>query len=333
MIEKPKIEDKKIITALSENYSIQASHLEFLPIGNDASAFAYRVEAKNGVSYFLKLKLKIPNRAALFVPRFLRDCGIEQIVSPLSTNSQNLSAGMEGFSLILYPFIPGQEAMQIGMTDTQWSEFGSTLKRIHATKLDPNLLEYVKSETFISKWGNLARALHEQVNTREYEDPYQKRLASFWKENNKIIQNIIAKTEIIGQRLQQSDLEFVLCRADIHTANILITTEHSMFIVDWDETLLAPKERDLMFILEDSLAKTREQQYFIEGYGSVAMNRLALAYYRYEWCVQEIGDFGERVFLTKDAGETTKQASVEGFMELFSQGDVIQTAFNTLAEI
>jgi len=62
-------------------------------------------------------------------------------------------------------------------------------------------------------------------------------------------------------------------------------------------------------------------------------NQLALAYYRYDWCVQEIGDFGERVFLTKDSGETTKQNSVEGFMKLFLQGDVIETAFNTPVEI
>ena len=52
MIEKPNIKDEKIITALNENYSIQVSDIEFLPIGNDSSAFAYRVEAKNGNPIF-----------------------------------------------------------------------------------------------------------------------------------------------------------------------------------------------------------------------------------------------------------------------------------------
>ena len=102
-----------------------------------------------------------------------------------------------------------------------------------------------------------------------------------------------------------------------------------MFIVDWDDTLLAPKERDLMFVIDEDTIHTREEQLFFDGYGNVEINKLALAYYRYEWCVQEIGDFGERVLLTTDAGETTKQASVEGFIQLFSQGDVIEAAFNT----
>ena len=71
---------------------------------------------------------------------------------------------------------------------------------------------------------------------------------------------------------------------------------------------------------------------FFAGYGNVEINPLALAYYRYEWCVQEIGDFGNRVFLTRDIGESTKQEAVEGFIELFSKGDVIDAAFNTSFE-
>ena len=134
---------------------------------------------------------------------------------------------------------------------------------------------------------------------------------------------------MMGQRLQKYDLEFVLCHADIHTANILLTQEQELFIVDWDDTLLAPKERDFMFVLGEDTIRTREEQMFFDGYGMVKINQLALAYYRYEWCVQEIGDFGARVFLTKDVGESTKHDAVEGFIKLFSQGDVIAAALNT----
>ena len=66
---------------------------------------------------------------------------------------------------------------------------------------------------------------------------------------------------------RQVDLEFALCHADIHTANILITPEQDMVIVDWDDTLLAPKERDLMFVLGGDAFQTREVRLFLEGYG------------------------------------------------------------------
>ena len=334
MIEKPDIKDEKIILALEENYSIQVRHVEFLPIGNDAASFAYRVQARSGDLYFLKMKQDLSNFAGLFVPRFLNDQGVEQVIAPLPTKAQKLAGELDGFSFVLYPFIAGNEAMNVGMSDIQRTALGSVIKQIHTTQLPSDILQYVKQETFIPKWSKIARQLHEQVNTRNHhEDDYQKELAAFWKEKNEIIQTLIERTERIGTRLQQADLELVLCHGDIHTANILITQEQDMFIVDWDDTLLAPKERDLMFILDEDTIRTREEQLFFNGYGKVQINQLAIAYYRYEWCVQEIGDFGCRVFLTEDWGESTKWDAVQEFMKLFSRGDVVEAALNISLEI
>jgi len=329
MIERPHISEEKIIYAVKEYYLLPVADVEFLPIGNDASAWAYRVATEHQGTYFLKVRKEISNRAGFLVPRFLQDQGIAQVLAPLQTKEQELWAGVEDFFLILYPFVMGREAMKIGMSDSQWMEFGAVLKQIHLTELPSDISQYVRREKFIPKWSNLAEDLHRGVNTREFDDPYQKELAIFWKKNNETIQTLIERAKMIGQHLQQADLEFVLCHADIHTANILITQEQDMFIVDWDDALFAPKERDLMFVLEKDTIHTREEQLFFDGHGNVDINRLALAYYRYEWCVQEIGDFGERVFLKKDIGETTKKDSVEGFMKLFSQDDVIEAALNT----
>lgn len=331
MIDKPDIKNEKIIVALHENYSIQVREIEFLPIGNDPSTWAYRVSTETQ-NFFLKIRKEISNRAGFLVPRFLQDHGIAQVLVPLPTKEQELWIRVEDFFLILYPFITGKEAMKVGMSDSQWTEFGSTLKRIHSTELPANVAQFVGRENFIPKWSNPAKIFHEQVNTRNFDDPYQKKLATFWKEKNETIQTLIERAELIGKRLQQTDLDFVLCHADIHTANILLTQEQDMFIVDWDDTLLAPKERDLMFVLGEDAIHTREEQMFFDGYGNVKIDGLALAYYRYEWCVQEIGDFGDRVFLTKESGESTKQDAIEGFIKLFSQGDVIEAAFNTSFE-
>ena len=333
MIEKPNIRDEIIISALREHYSIPLVDIEFLPIGNDASAWAYRVDTQNQSAYFLKIRKEIQNQAGFFVPRFLQDHGIEQVLAPLSTQEQELWFPVEDFFFILYPFVTGTDAMESGMSDAQWEEFGATLKRIHDITLPSDLLRNVKRETFIPKWSTFARELHQHINNQRFEDPYQKEMAMFWQEKNEVIQALIERTETIGKHLQPLNLEFVLCHADIHTANILLTPEQHMFIVDWDDTLLAPKERDLMFVLGEDTIRTREEQMFFDGYGNTTWNQLALAYYRYEWCIQEIGDFGHRVFRAKDTGERTRQESMAGFMKLFSQGDVIETALNTFLAI
>jgi spectinomycin phosphotransferase len=333
MIEKPDIRDEKLVAALQENYLVQVSNIEFMPIGNDASAWAYRVDTESEAAYFLKVRKELSNQAGFLIPRFLKNQGIVQALAPLPTKEQALWVREQNFILILYPFVKGKEAMEIGMTYAQWMEFGSTLKRIHEIELPSDISQYVRRETFVPPWSKVVKELIKQINTRIYEDRYQKQLALFWKEKNDSIRIITEKAEALGTRLRQTNLEFVLCHADIHTANLLLTPDQNMFIVDWDDTLFAPKERDLMFVLRDDTIHTTEEQLFFNGYGNLEINQLVLAYYRYEWCVQEIGDFGKRVFLTKDLGEDTKQHSLEGFIELFSKGDVIETAFGTSVEI
>jgi hypothetical protein len=42
-----------------------------------------------------------------------------------------------------------------------------------------------------------------------------------------------------------------------------------------------------------------------------------------------MGDFGERVFLTKNSGKETRQDAVRGFLQLFQPGDVVESAYHS----
>ena len=166
MIEKPNIPDKKIISSLQENYSIPATGVEFLPLGLDSSAWAYRVEVENA-TYFLKLRKELPNPAGILIPRFLREQGIQQVMAPLATNNGEAWVCADGFFFILYPFVTGNEVMEVGMSDEHWVEFGSILKQLHTTKPIPELLRQVKRETFIPKQLEYTQKLHTQVKYRK----------------------------------------------------------------------------------------------------------------------------------------------------------------------
>ena len=71
---------------------------------------------------------------------------------------------------------------------------------------------------------------------------------------------------------------------------------------------------------------------FFEGYGKTKVDPLALAYYRYDWCVEDIGEFAEDVFGRENLGEETRANSIMWFKSLFAQGNSIKTAFNTEIE-
>ena len=56
MLERPALSDEAILACLREAYAIQARAVEFLPIGNDATAWVYRAAAQDGAGYFAKVK-------------------------------------------------------------------------------------------------------------------------------------------------------------------------------------------------------------------------------------------------------------------------------------
>jgi spectinomycin phosphotransferase len=334
MIEKPNISDERIISALQESFSIPAMTVEFLPLGLDSSAWSYRVHAENG-TYFLKIRKEIPNPEGILIPRLLKEKGIEQVIVPLSTKNGEAWATTDDFFFIVYPFITGQRVMDIGMSDAHWMEFGSIMKKLHTVKLTSELASHIKRERFMPQWIEWIKEIHAKIKSCEYNDPFQKELAELWRRNYSTISTILERTEALARRMQKIDLEFVLCHADIHTANLLLTEDDKIFIVDWDDTMLAPKERDLLFVMGSIFGDASEgeaEQLFFEGYGKAEVNSLALAYYRYDWCVEDMGGFAEQIFTTENVSEETKKSSIWWFNSLFSQGNSVETALNTEIE-
>jgi hypothetical protein len=51
-----------------------------------------------------------------------------------------------------------------------------------------------------------------------------------------------------------------------------------------------------------------------------------LAYYRAAWAVQDIAAYGEQVLMMPAVGEETRRAAVDGFVDLFGPGSIVDLA-------
>jgi spectinomycin phosphotransferase len=336
MREKPALQDKKIIGYLSDHYGLDVTDIVFLPLGNDSAASVYRVVTKDGATYFLKVKHGFVPEISLHIPRYLKDQRINPVVAPLRTHDQRLFGTIEPFTLILYPYVAGDVGMAVGLSAEQWVMFGTIVQQFHGVNLPPSLLVNIRKEDFVlpPEWWEIAHHLQNAIQTNTYNNPFERQLAAFWQARHAEISTILLQAKELGRILQNRTLDFVLCHADIHTANLLLSDHGDLFVVDWDQPILAPKERDLMFVVEDatggSVVEGKPETLFFKGYGEVTIDPLVLAYYRYEWVVQEIGDYGERVFLMEDASDALKEESTNGFIELFNPGDVVDAAYHSL---
>jgi spectinomycin phosphotransferase len=324
------LSDESLRAALGARYGLAVTDLTFLPLGHDASAWVYRVETAGGPPYFLKVRRHVTNPSSLLVPHYLHDRGIAQVIAPLPTNTKTLWADVDGYALIVYPFVAATTGMDHGMAPRQWIDYGATLRRIHATSVAPDLARRMQRESFAPAGAGVVRELAAHIDGRTFTDPEAQALAAFWNERRGDIRTLLERAEDLGGRLAQQAPAFVLCHADIHTGNVLLDADQRVWIVDWDETLLAPKERDLMFVvggISSELVGPHEEELFFQGYGATALDPLALTYYRYAWAVGDIAAYGAQVFFQPDLGTVTRHAAAELFRRLFMPGQIVVIAF------
>jgi spectinomycin phosphotransferase len=155
---------------LHTHYGLAITAVTFLPLGQDSSAWVYRVQTANDAAYFLKVRTRVANAPGLLVPRFLQDHGVAPVIAPLPTTTGSLWAEGAGYALILYPFIAGTTGMAHGMADHQWITYGSILRQIHATALAPELTHLMRRETHVPE-GAAVRAVEAYLGGRTFADP------------------------------------------------------------------------------------------------------------------------------------------------------------------
>ena len=329
MLEKPDFPDDKLKTCLHADYGIDVADVAFLPLGADAATAVYRV-AEGAKSYFLKLRRGAFDEAGVTVPRFLSDHGVALIITPVETRDGRLWTHVDNFAATLYPFVEGRNGYDVLPLERHWVELGAALKEMHTIAVPPSLVEAIPRETFSPFWRNMVRDVQVLVEATVFEEPVAARCAAFVREKRAEIDGLVTRAEALATNLTARPLPFVLCHGDIHAWNLLIGADGALYIVDWDTLILAPKERDLMFVgaslgIGDTPAGAA---LFYQGYGKTEIDRDALAYYRCERIVEDIAVFCQQLLLTDEGGAVREQAL--GYLtDSFLPGHVVERAYRT----
>jgi spectinomycin phosphotransferase len=312
VLEKPDLQDERIIACLRDEYELIVVRVAFLPLGVDLNASVYRVVANDERPYFVKLRRGVFDEISVVLPKFLSDRGIVQIIAPLTTKTGQLWTSLDAFKLILYPFVEGHNGYEIELSDRHWVNFGTTIKSIHTVEVPPPLTRRIQQETYSPQGRKIVKAFLERVENEVFDGPVAGKLVAFLKARRAEILDLVGRAERLAHALQARSPEFVVCHSDLHAGNILIGANDDHYIVDWDNPILAPKERDLMFVGGGQFGAghtaQEEETLFYRGYGQTQIDPIALAYYRYERIVQDIAVECEQIFLTNGGGEDREQA-------------------------
>lgn len=332
MLEPPALAADALRAALGDGYHLAAREISFLPLGYDSAAAVYRVQAEDG-KYFLKYRRDAVNEAGLAVPRFLHEQGVGAVVPPLRTVTGGLWHGCEAGALIVYPFLHDAHPLPSGQAFDLWRQFGATLRRVHEAALPPALAALLARETFEPAGLALVKRLDSAIGAQRWPSGPAQVVADAWGAHRGQIHALTVRAEALGRRLRAAPPgPLRLCHADPHWDNVLVDAEHRLWLVDWDEALLAAPERDLMFViggLSDDWATPADTARFFEGYGPVEVDAAALAYHRADWALQDIGEFARQALEDAEAGAATRADAARLFQGLFGRGAIVEKALGS----
>ncbi len=330
MIEPPRLTVEAIAGRLPEAYGLQVARMAFLPGGADLEAAAYHVVAGDGREYFLKIRGDRFAESSVALPKVFSDLGIRHIIAPLPANTGQLSSNLDGLRLILYPFVAGRNAYETDLADGDWIELGDTLRQIHNVKIPRALAGHLAQENYSPDGREAVLSFLEMAEGGRFQEPVSAKLARFLVANSGEIAALVARTGRLARGLSGRAWRPFLCHNDLHAGNILIA-EDDFYLVDWDEVILAPKERDLMYVGGGLIGRWRdpeeEEALFYRGYGPTEVNPAAMAYYRYERIIQDIAVECRHIFLSTDSRET-RERSYKSLISNFEIGNVLEIAYN-----
>ena len=150
--------DRRIIDCLHDSYGITTAHLALLPLGADLNSSVYKADATDQKSYFIKLKRGSNHEISLTILELLQNAGIKQIIPPVKTKDSQSSHRIEDFTIIVYPFIAGQDGFKRSLSGEQWLTLGKALRQVHDINVPSSTQQHIRREAYSPKWRQIVRA-------------------------------------------------------------------------------------------------------------------------------------------------------------------------------
>jgi spectinomycin phosphotransferase len=322
---------------LRAQYGIEPTLLEPTDRGMDFAASVHRVfVGGESPRFVVKSRPAAAARdAAAAIARHLADADVPGVVAPIRTLAGDVAARAGQLSVTVYPFIHGRGGIDVALSDASWRKLGRLAQRLHETTLPGPLAELVPVETYRPAEVALIAEVDAALDAASRRDQLARTVTDLWRTRREQILALTARTEALGDALRRRSLPLVTCHADMHAGNVIVDRRARLWLIDWDEIVRAPKERDLMFTvnggISTDLVDSNATARFLEGYGHCTIDEEALAYYRHAWAVQDVGGYAWRILVDGSATDDVRDTAARVLVGLFRPGQIVDLAERSIA--
>ncbi|WP_444951331.1 phosphotransferase enzyme family protein [Micromonospora ureilytica] len=329
---------RQVTEQVRTGFGLRLSTMEPVTSGADQHARLWLAEAADGGRYAVKLSGG-GTPAGLVVTAFLAEQGVPGIVAPLRADDGRLSVDHDGRRLSVVPWVSGQRALDGPMTDAHWHAYGEVLAAVHAAPVTDELSRLLPAggaayPSIVAATRATAARLRDP-DPADLADPLVTELAGVW---SAVADRLGVLTREVERRAVDNcdrPAANVVCHGDPHLGNLLLGADGQVWLIDWDDAVLAPPECDLMFVLGGVLAfapiTAEQQQAVLAGYGRTDVDPLRLAWFLAVRALDDLSDW-TRQALDLDAEPADRDRAARIVRGLVSQVGLVTLADTALRD-
>lgn len=314
--------------------------------GHDTEAVVLRGMVDDGRSIAIKLSCG-GSPAGVFAAHLVTEQGVAGVPAPLLARSGLPFSSAGGLRMSVTPWLLGRSGASAPMSAQQWRSFGTLLARVHDAPVPAGVSAHLPTEDFETSIAGELRSLHEEIGQaaarcgvaggptvgQHRDDALTRTLARHWLGTADALMAIAEQVEALGAELRPRPAPRVLCHGDAHAGNVLVGDNGNVWLLDWDSSFLAPRERDLMFVIGGVLADTPvtvdEQSWFFDGYGQTEIDPTRLAYYQCSRALEDTVGWAAQV-LNPQVAQPERSEALDIFEGLLSPTGIVERACASL---
>jgi spectinomycin phosphotransferase len=215
---------------------------------------------------------------------------LEFVVAPLPDDEGAVIRRLSRrYAVTVSPFIEGTSGVFGSYEPRERRRMGQILGRLHAaTEQVPAGVPH--KEDFAVPSRDALREALEDLDRPWASGPFGEPARQLLRGSAHGIEPLFREYDRLVTEVRGTADSWVITHGEPHNANVLRDDHGGEFLVDWDTTLVAPRERDLRMVLDRDLTGWAE---YVDVAGPVSLNPRALRLYELWWDLADIGIFVE----------------------------------------
>ncbi len=293
MTDRPVPTARELVAWVREDFGLHLVACEPAGGGTDAAVSTWRARTADGAQ--LAVRVTSGRATGVWLATLLATRGVRGVPAPWRTRDGAAWSVRGGYRLSVASWVSDRVATPGRMTADQWRALGRVLAQVHAQPVTDELGALPREDHDPGVWVRRARDLPWTVVRQPGADGITSAMAGALVGALEPLAAVADAAEqgaaALAGRFADSPAATVLCHGDPHPGNVLLGADE-VWLVDWDDALLAPRERDLILVvggvLTSPVPSAQERAWFAEGYGPLDLDPDLLRYHAWARALEDV---------------------------------------------